>query len=80
MLFAFAILVLVQLGGSVVPESSDAAKLLAISTWNFGNATAKAWETLVSGGTAVDAVEKGSWLILIKCCPDASIINLYRCP
>jgi hypothetical protein len=34
-------------------------KMLAVSTWNFGSATAKAWETLKSGGTAVDAVEKG---------------------
>ncbi len=34
-------------------------KLLAVSTWNFGSATAKAWKTLKSGGTAVDAVEKG---------------------
>jgi hypothetical protein len=34
-------------------------KLLAVSTWNFGNATAKAWDTLKAGGTAIDAVEKG---------------------
>jgi hypothetical protein len=34
-------------------------KMLAVSTWNFGSATAKAWETLKAGGTAVDAVEKG---------------------
>jgi len=46
----------------------SAAKLLVISTWNFGNATAKAWETLASGGTAIDAVEKGSYLQFSRHC------------
>ena len=32
---------------------------LVIATWNVTNATAKAWEILQSGGTALDAVEQG---------------------
>lgn len=32
---------------------------IAICTWDFGNATAKAWEVLEAGGNAVDAVHQG---------------------
>lgn len=32
---------------------------IAICTWNFGNATAKAWEVLAKGGNALDAVHQG---------------------
>jgi len=32
---------------------------IAICTWDFGNATAKAWEVLEKGGSALDAVHKG---------------------
>lgn len=32
---------------------------LVISTWNVTNATAKAWEVLQAGGSALDAVEQG---------------------
>jgi len=32
---------------------------IAICTWNFHNATAKAWEILKDGGSALDAVEQG---------------------
>ncbi len=32
---------------------------LAITTWNFPNATAKAWEVLKDGGSSLDAVEQG---------------------
>lgn len=32
---------------------------LVIATWNVPNATAKAWEVLEKGGSALDAVEKG---------------------
>lgn len=32
---------------------------LVIATWNVPNATAKAWEVLQKGGSALDAVEKG---------------------
>ncbi len=32
---------------------------LVIATWNVKNATAKAWEVLQSGGSALDAVEQG---------------------
>jgi N4-(beta-N-acetylglucosaminyl)-L-asparaginase len=32
---------------------------LVIATWNVKNATAKAWEVLQDGGTALDAVEQG---------------------
>ncbi len=34
-------------------------KPIAICTWNFMNATAKAWEVLEKGGNALDAVEQG---------------------
>ncbi|MBD0778321.1 N(4)-(beta-N-acetylglucosaminyl)-L-asparaginase [Maribacter sp. ANRC-HE7] len=34
-------------------------KPIAICTWNFENATAKAWEVLKVGGSALDAVEQG---------------------
>ena len=32
---------------------------LVIATWDVKNATAKAWETLQTGGSVVDAIEKG---------------------
>lgn len=32
---------------------------IVICTWNFANATAKAWEVLSTGGNALDAVEQG---------------------
>jgi len=32
---------------------------LVIATWNVKNATAKAWEVLTNGGSALDAVEQG---------------------
>ncbi|MEJ1222715.1 isoaspartyl peptidase/L-asparaginase family protein [Sediminicola sp. 1XM1-17] len=32
---------------------------IAICTWNFANATAKAWEVLSAGGNSLDAVEQG---------------------
>lgn len=34
-------------------------KPIVVCTWNFGNATSKAWEVLSAGGTALDAVEQG---------------------
>ncbi|TVZ16703.1 isoaspartyl peptidase/L-asparaginase family protein [Maribacter sp. MAR_2009_72] len=32
---------------------------IAICTWDFGNATAKAWEVLQEGGSSLDAVHQG---------------------
>lgn len=32
---------------------------IAICTWDFGNATAKAWEVLNAGGSSLDAVHEG---------------------
>lgn len=32
---------------------------IAICTWDFGNATAKAWEVLKDGGSSLDAVHQG---------------------
>lgn len=32
---------------------------IAICTWDFGNATAKAWEVLDAGGSSLDAVHQG---------------------
>ncbi|PIF00874.1 MAG: glycosylasparaginase [Maribacter sp.] len=46
----------------VAPKANDdlaGTKPIAICTWNFENATAKAWEILKAGGSALDAVEQG---------------------
>jgi len=41
-------------------ETTEKAFLpMVICTWNFSNATAKAWETLESGKSALDAIEQG---------------------
>ncbi|MCP4977646.1 MAG: N(4)-(beta-N-acetylglucosaminyl)-L-asparaginase [Maribacter sp.] len=47
---------------SVEPTASKESigiKPIAICTWNFQNATAKAWEVLKDGGRSLDAVEQG---------------------
>ena len=38
---------------------STAVRPITICTWNFHDATAKSWEVLQSGGSALDAVEQG---------------------
>ena len=35
---------------------------IAICTWNFENATAKAWEVLSNGGSSLDAVQQGAMI------------------
>ncbi|MCM4169271.1 N(4)-(Beta-N-acetylglucosaminyl)-L-asparaginase [Arenibacter antarcticus] len=40
-------------------DSTKIVKPIAICTWNFMNATAKAWEVLEKGGSSLDAVEQG---------------------
>ena len=35
---------------------------IAICTWNFENATAKAWEILKDGGSSLDAVQQGAMI------------------
>jgi len=44
-------------------EAKDTGKTpilpIAICTWDFGNATAKAWEVLEKGGSSLDAVHQG---------------------
>lgn len=40
-------------------DSSKTIRPIAICTWNFMNATAKAWEVLEKGGSSLDAVEQG---------------------
>ncbi len=35
---------------------------IAICTWNFENATAKAWEVLKDGGSSLDAVQQGAMI------------------
>ncbi|WP_299797445.1 N(4)-(beta-N-acetylglucosaminyl)-L-asparaginase [uncultured Maribacter sp.] len=46
-----------------VPAVKETAKApilpITICTWDFGNATAKAWEVLEKGGNALDAVHQG---------------------
>lgn len=43
----------------VLSTLEDASLPLVIATWDVKNATAKAWEILQNGGTALDAVEQG---------------------
>ena len=40
-------------------DGSKTIRPIAICTWNFMNATAKAWEVLEKGGSSLDAVEQG---------------------
>ncbi|MBQ4913974.1 N(4)-(beta-N-acetylglucosaminyl)-L-asparaginase [Maribacter sp. MMG018] len=41
------------------PETDKENIPIAICTWDFGNATAKAWEVLKEGGNSLDAVHQG---------------------
>ena len=41
------------------PETEKENIPIAICTWDFGNATAKAWEVLKEGGNSLDAVHQG---------------------
>ncbi|WP_036382437.1 isoaspartyl peptidase/L-asparaginase family protein [Muricauda sp. MAR_2010_75] len=43
---------------TVVPPT-EPIKPIVVCTWNFHNATSKAWEVLSKGGNALDAVEQG---------------------
>jgi len=40
-------------------NDAKAVRPIVICTWNFQNASAKAWEVLQNGGSALDAVEQG---------------------
>lgn len=44
---------------SVAAVNSAPIIPIVVATWNFKNATKKAWEVLESGGSALDAVEQG---------------------
>ena len=44
---------------AVMASTNTAIKPIVIATWWVPNATAKAWEVLQNGGTALDAVEQG---------------------
>jgi N4-(beta-N-acetylglucosaminyl)-L-asparaginase len=48
-----------QLPQSQTTNTGTAKGPVVVCTWNFHNATAKAWEVLESGGEAIDAVEQG---------------------
>ncbi|CAL8354623.1 unnamed protein product [Merluccius merluccius] len=43
----------------LVTSLGDASLPLVVSTWRFKDATAAAWEALQSGGSVLDAVERG---------------------
>ncbi len=43
----------------IASKDSKGIRPIAICTWNFQNATAKAWEVLKDGGNSLDAVEHG---------------------
>ncbi|WP_405247418.1 isoaspartyl peptidase/L-asparaginase family protein [Cellulophaga sp. Asnod2-G02] len=43
----------------ILSSASKKVKPIVIATWNVENATAKAWEILVNGGSSLDAVERG---------------------
>ncbi|WP_350292766.1 isoaspartyl peptidase/L-asparaginase [uncultured Croceitalea sp.] len=42
-----------------IATMQEAIKPIVICTWNFANASAKAWQVLDSGGSALDAIEQG---------------------
>ncbi|PCE63212.1 isoaspartyl peptidase/L-asparaginase family protein [Sediminicola luteus] len=44
---------------ATTPLAAEVIKPVVICTWNFLNATQKAWEVLEKGGSAIDAVEQG---------------------
>ena len=44
---------------AVIASANTAIQPIVIATWRVPNATAKAWEVLQNGGTALDAVEQG---------------------
>ncbi|RKN79483.1 isoaspartyl peptidase/L-asparaginase family protein [Ulvibacterium marinum] len=44
---------------TTLPEKMENIGPIVICTWDFNNASAKAWEVLKSGGNSLDAVEKG---------------------
>ena len=44
---------------SMAAETDKVIRPIVVCTWDFGNASAKAWEVLNSGGTSLDAVEEG---------------------
>jgi N4-(beta-N-acetylglucosaminyl)-L-asparaginase len=46
-------------GKPITQTQPEASLPLVIATWDVKNATAKAWEVLQAGGTALDAVEQG---------------------
>ncbi|WP_282142685.1 isoaspartyl peptidase/L-asparaginase family protein [Cellulophaga baltica] len=43
----------------ILSSTNKNIKPIVIATWNVENATAKAWEVLVNGGSSLDAVEQG---------------------
>lgn len=43
-------------------ETKKTIKPIAICTWNFENATAKAWEILKEGGSSLEAVQQGAMI------------------
>ena len=44
----------------VSTETTKTLHPITICTWNFENATAKAWEVLEAGGSSLDAVQQGA--------------------
>jgi N4-(beta-N-acetylglucosaminyl)-L-asparaginase len=46
-------------GKPITQTQPEASLPLVLATWDVKNATAKAWEVLQAGGTALDAVEQG---------------------
>jgi len=53
------ILLLLSLSAYNTEKVEESIFPLVINTWPFTSATSKAWEIISSGGTALDAVEKG---------------------
>ncbi|WP_445385948.1 isoaspartyl peptidase/L-asparaginase family protein [Robiginitalea sp. IMCC44478] len=46
-------------GETTKPVAASSGGAIAVCTWDFGNATAKAWEVLDQNGSALNAVEQG---------------------
>ncbi|XP_065190416.1 N(4)-(Beta-N-acetylglucosaminyl)-L-asparaginase-like [Sycon ciliatum] len=60
-------MVIVLPNGFVYGVNNDVLPVV-INTWPFTDATAKAWDTISSGGSALDAVEKGCTVCEVEQC------------
>lgn len=63
-----------NLGPKTQALEASEIKPVVVCTWDFGNASAKAWSVLEPGGTALDAVEAG--VMIEEANPDNQTVGL----